>query len=60
MHTEKEGAEFVGARLPHNLRKLLGDAVARDNHLNISDWVRDAIREKLRREGFLKHGDPDA
>ena len=56
---EKEDAEFVGARVPHNLRKLLDNAVARDNHLNISDWVRDAIREKLRREGFLKSEDPN-
>lgn len=44
-------------RLPLTLKKHLDEAVVNDTHLNVSDFVRDAIREKLRRDGFLKRGD---
>ena len=44
---------YVGSKIPHNLRLLIEKAVNTGSYLNISDFVRDAVKEKLGREGFL-------
>jgi Arc/MetJ-type ribon-helix-helix transcriptional regulator len=44
---------YVGSKIPLNLRSLVEKAVNTGSYLNISDFVRDAIKEKLGREGFL-------
>ena len=41
---------YVTARLPGKLREILRAHVARDTHMNESEFVRAAVREKLQRE----------
>jgi Arc/MetJ-type ribon-helix-helix transcriptional regulator len=40
----------VAARVPLRLKKLVEEFIKRDAHLNESDLVRDALREKIKRE----------
>ena len=40
----------ISARIPLSLKKLMEAFVALDAHLNESDLIRDAIREKIQRE----------
>ncbi len=42
--------EFIGVRLPANLRKILQEYIILDTHMSESEFVRAAIREKLQRE----------
>lgn len=49
----------IGVKVPSALKEKIEEAVAHDTHLNISDFVRDAIRQKLWRDGFLKENPPD-
>jgi len=42
--------EFLGVRLPANLRKILQEYIVLDTHMSESEFVRQAIREKLQRE----------
>lgn len=41
----------VAVRLPTPLRKGMEKYVERDTHINSSEFIRSAIREKLKREG---------
>jgi len=41
---------YVTARVPAKLREILRAQVLRDTHMNESEFVRDAVREKLQRE----------
>ena len=41
---------FVGLRVPLNLKELIVKFVKADTHMNKSDFVRDAIREKIKRD----------
>lgn len=41
---------IISARIPKSLKKLIEEFVRRDCHLNESDFIRDAIREKIQRE----------
>lgn len=41
---------YLTARLPAKLSHILKAHVSRDTHMNESEFVRDAIREKLQRE----------
>ena len=40
----------INARIPRTLKKLMERFVALDSHINESDLIRDAIREKIQRE----------
>ena len=40
----------VTARVPATLKDLMQKYVEMDTHLNESDFIRDAIREKIQRE----------
>jgi Arc/MetJ-type ribon-helix-helix transcriptional regulator len=44
---------YVGSKIPQILKNAVNKAVESGNYLNSSDFVRDAIKEKLQREGFL-------
>ena len=46
--TKREAA--ISARIPYTLKKLMQKFVALDAHINESDFIRDAIREKILRE----------
>lgn len=40
----------ISARIPCSLKELMRKYVAVDTHINESEFIRDAIREKIRRE----------
>ncbi len=46
--------QYAGSKIPEILKKSIEGAIASGNYLNKSDFIRDAIREKLQREGFLQ------
>ena len=41
---------FLTARVPAKLRQILKAHVSRDTHMNESEFLREAVREKLQRE----------
>ena len=43
---------YVGSKVPRMLKDAITKAIERGDYLNHSDFIRDAIKEKLRREGF--------
>jgi|GraSoiStandDraft_43_1057313.scaffolds.fasta_scaffold2165564_1 Arc/MetJ-type ribon-helix-helix transcriptional regulator len=43
----------VASKIPKHLRFVLGKAIKDSVYLNISEFVRQAVKEKLGREGFL-------
>ena len=40
----------ISLRVPISLKKLISKIVEQDTHLNESDFIREAIREKIRRD----------
>lgn len=44
---------YAGSKVPQILKKSIEGAITSGNYLNESDFIRDAIREKLQREGYL-------
>ena len=40
----------ISARIPIPLKKLIERFVSMDTHINESDFIRDAIREKIKRD----------
>jgi Arc/MetJ-type ribon-helix-helix transcriptional regulator len=46
----KEEPVKISAWIPRTLKQLMSKYVAQDTHLNESDFIRDAIREKIQRE----------
>jgi len=54
----------ITARVPASLKELMRKYIQRDTHLNESDFIRDAIREKILKDApelirDLFHGDND-
>jgi len=47
---KKEKDVRISARIPIKLKLLMQKYVERDAHLNESDFIRDAIREKIQKE----------
>jgi Arc/MetJ-type ribon-helix-helix transcriptional regulator len=43
----------IGSKVPENLRLVLDKAVQEGVYLNLSEFVRQAVKEKLLKEGFL-------
>jgi Arc/MetJ-type ribon-helix-helix transcriptional regulator len=50
---KKQTGVYIGSKIPQILRKAIQHAVMSGNYLNSSDFLRDAIKEKLQREGYL-------
>jgi Arc/MetJ-type ribon-helix-helix transcriptional regulator len=44
---------YAGSKVPQIIKQSIDSAIKSGNYLNESDFIRDAIREKLQREGFL-------
>jgi len=42
--------ETIGVRITKQSRKLIRKYLERDQHINESDFIRDAIREKIERD----------
>ena len=46
----KRKTETVSSKIPYNLRLAMKRYIELDTHLNESDFIRNAIREKIRRD----------
>jgi Arc/MetJ-type ribon-helix-helix transcriptional regulator len=44
--------DYVGSKIPCALKSAIQRAVNSGGYLNVSAFIRDAIEEKLEREGF--------
>jgi Arc/MetJ-type ribon-helix-helix transcriptional regulator len=44
---------YAGSKIPHKMRTAIEHAITNGSYLNISNFIRDAIKEKLQREGFI-------
>lgn len=42
--------KIIATRVTTNFAELVEDFVEKDSHLNVAEFVRDAMREKIRRE----------
>ena len=43
---------YAGTKIPQTLKNAMKKAVINGNYLNISNFIREAIKEKLQREGY--------
>jgi len=50
MVQKKKEMENLNVRVPSTLKELIEKFVSLDCHTNISDFTRDALRQKLQRE----------
>ena len=48
--TSEQQDFVITTRIPAKMKDLLNEFIKRDTHLNRSDLVRDAIREKIRKD----------
>ena len=46
----KRKPQTVSSKIPSNLRDAMKKYIERDTHLNESDFIRNAIREKIHRD----------
>lgn len=44
---------YAGSKIPHTLKIAIEHAIIKGSYLNTSNFIRDAIKEKLQREGFV-------
>lgn len=51
---EKEIGIYAGTKIPRILKKGIQNAIDKGIYLNYSDFIRDAIKEKLLREDLLQ------
>jgi Arc/MetJ-type ribon-helix-helix transcriptional regulator len=54
MIPSKKSGLYVASKIPENLKLTIEEAVTTGSYLNKSEFVRDAIKEKLSKEGFLE------
>jgi Arc/MetJ-type ribon-helix-helix transcriptional regulator len=50
---KEDSGVYAGSKVPQILKKAITKAVKAGNYLNSSDFIRDAIKEKLWREGYF-------
>jgi Arc/MetJ-type ribon-helix-helix transcriptional regulator len=48
---------YIGSKIPNVLRRSIEKAVKAGNYLNVSDFVRVAIKEKIDRDEILYSND---
>lgn len=53
MVTKNKNGIYVASKIPEDLKLTIEEAVTMGSYLNKSEFVRDAIMEKLSKEGFL-------
>lgn len=44
---------YAGSKIPQALKIAIEYAITKGSYLNTSNFIRDAIKEKLQREGFV-------
>jgi len=47
---KKQQNAVIAARIPQTLKQLVVKFIERDTHINESDFLRDAVREKIQRD----------
>jgi Arc/MetJ-type ribon-helix-helix transcriptional regulator len=52
MITKRSGI-YVASKIPESLKLTMEEAVTTGSYLNKSEFVRDAIKEKLSKEGYF-------
>jgi len=50
MNMKAEKTKVVATRVTNRTSELIDEFCRRDGHVNVADFIRDAIREKLQRE----------
>jgi Arc/MetJ-type ribon-helix-helix transcriptional regulator len=50
---KKRNSTHIGSKIPRKLKATVEKAVTDGNYLNLSEFVRDAVKEKLNREGLV-------
>jgi Arc/MetJ-type ribon-helix-helix transcriptional regulator len=50
---KKKNSVYIGSKIPQNQKTILENAIDNGDYLNVSGFVRDAVKEKLKREGLL-------
>lgn len=50
VNMERQREAAISVRIPVPLKTLIQKIVALDTHINESDFIRDAIREKIQRD----------
>jgi Arc/MetJ-type ribon-helix-helix transcriptional regulator len=50
---KKKNSVYIGSKIPLNQKTILENAISNGDYLNISGFVRDAVKEKMVREGLL-------
>ena len=50
MAQQKKELKTLNVRVPATLKELIGEFVLKDCHTNISDFTRDALRQKLEKD----------
>jgi Arc/MetJ-type ribon-helix-helix transcriptional regulator len=51
--SRKKNSVYIGSKIPLNQKIILENAIGNGDYLNLSGFVRDAVKEKLAREGLL-------
>ena len=49
----KKKGVYIGSKIPQNQKGILDHAIDKGDYLNISGFVRDAVKEKLQREEYF-------
>lgn len=49
-NTLKKETVFVGVKMPKTLRELIEQHLLKDTHQSLSEFIRDAIRQKIQTE----------
>ena len=48
--SEKEDLDIIAAKVPRKFKAVIVKFLDMDSHVTMSDLIRDALREKIRRE----------
>lgn len=55
---KKKNSVYIGSKIPQNQKIILENAIDNGDYLNVSGFVRDAVKEKLSKEGLLSFAKP--
>ena len=50
---KKRNSTHIGSKIPQKMKTTVEKAVINGDYLNLSEFVRDAVKEKLSREGLV-------
>jgi Arc/MetJ-type ribon-helix-helix transcriptional regulator len=50
---KKRNSSHIGSKIPQKLKTIVENAVINGDYMNLSEFVRDAVKEKLAREGLI-------